>query len=369
MLTIRNKTKLTLFGLILAGFIFAPSAIAATFTVTNTNDTGAGSLRQAVLDANASAGSDTIVFDASFSTPRTIVLASVITINPADSADLVTITGPGSSLLTISGNNAVGIFTVGTGDTASFSGMTLTAGNVASGSGAAIGSFGSITVSDVVFTANNDAAIDINSAASNSSITNCRFSQNLTTAIAIDTGTLSVTNSTFDQNQGSAISNGGTLTVTNSTFDSNTGLAGGAISTSNTLTVSNSTFTNNTATSGSSTGLGGGAIYVSNTSTPPTVTITNSNFTGNAEVGRSGGGGAIRNRAGTMEISGSTFIGNSSIVGGGAVGNSSVMTINNSTFSNNIVTGPNASAGDGNADNTARDKLFKDHTAAAISRS
>lgn len=86
-------------------------------------------------------------------------------------------------------------------------------------------------------------------------------------------------------------------------------------------------------------------------------------------LGRGGGGGAIRNRAGTMEISGSTFIGNSSIVGGGAVGNSSVMTINNSTFSNNIVTGPNASAGDGNADNTARDKLFKDHTAAAISRS
>lgn len=329
MLTIRNRTKLTLFGLILAGSIFAPSAIAATFTVTNTNDTGAGSLRQAVLDANASAGSDTIVFDSSFNSPRTIVLASVITINPADSADLVTITGPGSSLLTISGNNAVGIFTVGTGDSASFSGMRLTAGNVASGSGAAIGSFGSINVSDVVFIANNDAAIDINNAASVSSITNCRFSQNLTNAIAIDAGTISVTDSTFEQNQGSAINNAGTLTVTNSTFDSNTGLAGGAISSSNTLTISNSIFTNNTATSGSSTGLGGGAIYVSNTSTPPSVTITNSTFTGNAEVGRSGGGGAIRNRAGTMEISGSIFIGNSSIVGGGAVGNSSVMTISN----------------------------------------
>jgi hypothetical protein len=38
----------------------------ATFTVTNTNDSGAGSLRQAVLDANAAAGADTIVFDASF---------------------------------------------------------------------------------------------------------------------------------------------------------------------------------------------------------------------------------------------------------------------------------------------------------------
>ncbi|MET0382596.1 MAG: hypothetical protein ABW032_04150, partial [Burkholderiaceae bacterium] len=34
-----------------------------TFVVTNTNDAGAGSLRQAILDANASAGADTIVFN------------------------------------------------------------------------------------------------------------------------------------------------------------------------------------------------------------------------------------------------------------------------------------------------------------------
>lgn len=36
---------------------------AATFTVSNTNDSGAGSLRQAILDANASPGADKIVFD------------------------------------------------------------------------------------------------------------------------------------------------------------------------------------------------------------------------------------------------------------------------------------------------------------------
>ncbi|MGQ9866972.1 MAG: hypothetical protein ACUVSQ_11970 [Pseudanabaenaceae cyanobacterium] len=34
----------------------------ATFTVSNTNDTGSGSLRQAILDANSTAGADTIVF-------------------------------------------------------------------------------------------------------------------------------------------------------------------------------------------------------------------------------------------------------------------------------------------------------------------
>mgnify|MGYP006361682207 CR=1 FL=1 len=73
---------------IIAGMILLIAAAgvnAATFTVTNTNDTGVGSLRQAVLDANAAATADTIVFDASFSTPRTIVLAATIQISPAAS--------------------------------------------------------------------------------------------------------------------------------------------------------------------------------------------------------------------------------------------------------------------------------------------
>ena len=41
----------------------APAAWAAEFTVTNTNDSGTGSLRQAILDANTNAGPDTIKFD------------------------------------------------------------------------------------------------------------------------------------------------------------------------------------------------------------------------------------------------------------------------------------------------------------------
>jgi hypothetical protein len=45
--------------------VCAASASAATFTVTNTSDTGPGSFRQAILDANTNAGLDTIAFNVS----------------------------------------------------------------------------------------------------------------------------------------------------------------------------------------------------------------------------------------------------------------------------------------------------------------
>src|SRR5580765_1806840 len=38
-------------------------SLPSTFTVINTNDSGAGSLRQAILDANTNAGADTIAFN------------------------------------------------------------------------------------------------------------------------------------------------------------------------------------------------------------------------------------------------------------------------------------------------------------------
>ncbi|BAY78897.1 hypothetical protein NIES25_53760 (plasmid) [Nostoc linckia NIES-25] len=74
-----------------------------TYQVTNTNDSGVGSLRQAILDANANLGADTIIFTGStFSdaTPDTIRLLSML---PIVSEDL-TITGTGTDKLTISGD-------------------------------------------------------------------------------------------------------------------------------------------------------------------------------------------------------------------------------------------------------------------------
>src|SRR5574338_1444983 len=58
------------------------AAVGATFTVINTNDSGPGSLRQAILDANANAGLDTIEFD--------IPGAGVHTIAPATPLDAIT---------------------------------------------------------------------------------------------------------------------------------------------------------------------------------------------------------------------------------------------------------------------------------------
>jgi hypothetical protein len=58
--------------------LFASLVSANTFTVTNTNDSGAGSLRQAILDANANAGADAIHFDITGAGVHTIAVASAL---------------------------------------------------------------------------------------------------------------------------------------------------------------------------------------------------------------------------------------------------------------------------------------------------
>lgn len=75
-----------IFGVVVAGGVLvavAPAAQAATFTVTNTDDSGAGSLRQAIIDANASAGADTIDFAIPGPAPHTIQLTSAVNLTQA----------------------------------------------------------------------------------------------------------------------------------------------------------------------------------------------------------------------------------------------------------------------------------------------
>ena len=133
--------------------VLAATAIhtqAATFTVINTNDVGPGSLRQAILNANAAAGPDNIVFDpAVFSTPRTITLVSGAL--PDISANgALTITGPGADLLTLTKGRGGAINNSGN---LTVSGITFH-GNTSSYGGAIYTNGASLTVIACAFTEN-----------------------------------------------------------------------------------------------------------------------------------------------------------------------------------------------------------------------
>ena len=71
----RLRCPLALVALLVALFAYAPAAGAATFTVTTTADSGPGSLRQAITDANAGDG-HTIAFAIPGSGPHVIAPAS-----------------------------------------------------------------------------------------------------------------------------------------------------------------------------------------------------------------------------------------------------------------------------------------------------
>ena len=83
------------------------------FKVVNTSDSGTGSLRQAIANANSTATADTIVFTSLFNSAQTITLTSG-QLTLTDSAT-TTISGPGANLLTVSGNNASRVFDIGSG--------------------------------------------------------------------------------------------------------------------------------------------------------------------------------------------------------------------------------------------------------------
>src|SRR6476660_639108 len=83
------------------------AASAMTFHVTNTNDSGSGSLREAITDANNNAGADTIDFTISGVGQKTITGTSVLL---PDITDAVTIdcvnNGVASNRVEISGGGA-----------------------------------------------------------------------------------------------------------------------------------------------------------------------------------------------------------------------------------------------------------------------
>ena len=221
----------SLFLLIALAIFSFPAAQAATFTVTNLDDNGPGSLRQAVIDANADPGNDTIQFQSGLS--GTILLGSgEITISKSSNYSL-TINGPGANVLAISGNNLSRIFHIYSGKI-TLNGLTLKDGKSSDSGGAIYGIYV-------------DSTLTINS---------CTLSDNSAPyggGIFVNT-TMTVSNSTLSGNSatyfGGGINNDqGAVTVNNSTLSGNSASYGGGIHNyQGTLIVNNTTLSGNTAT-------------------------------------------------------------------------------------------------------------------------
>jgi hypothetical protein len=266
-------------------------ANATTLVVTNTNDNGPGSLRQALMDAN---DGDTIdatgVFGVITLTTGELLVAKSVTIN-----------SPGADLLAVDGNATSRVFEIGSGETVTISNLTIRNGrDDVSGGGILNGDGATLT------------------------ITNCTVSGNTAGGIQgqgggiFNAATLTIIDSTVGGNtagsaggvsgDGGGIFNRGSVTIVNNTVSGNMAISksgsGGGIFNDGTATIVNSTVSGNTASKG------GG---IDNAGAATTVTITNSTFSGNAVLAY---GGACFNQ-GTLQIANSTLSDNSANVGGG----------------------------------------------------
>lgn len=209
---------------------FASSAEAATFTVTTVADSGSGSLRQAMLDAGAAAGDHTITLTLA----GTITLASAL---PA-LANNTTVQGPGTNLVTISGNGAVRVFTVSAGTTCTVSGLTI-ANAYAMGysNGAAIANAGRLTILACALVHNTNAG-GWGGAVFNS-------------------GSLAITNSIFFENQAIGEAGSGSGGATTGAGGGGAGMGGGLFSLTGTVTLAGCSFLDNSALGGDGGGTNG----------------------------------------------------------------------------------------------------------------
>lgn len=254
------------------------------FMVTTTADSGEGSLRQAIENANSLGGNPTITFEGRVYRDGT---ADVIRLDGTEIGidGTLTLAGPGADLLTVSADQASRVFriacTVPT-DEATIRGLTiadgdadnggaiivvdggLTAedclftGNAANDDGGAIHAIGtSLDLIDCVFTNNQAGQGGAISTRSGGSCLRCRFEGNFTGedggAAEIDGGIFVIADSLFTGNtaddEGGAIdNNASSLTLVNCTISGNTAdTAGGGINNQGGLTVVNCTVTGNRA--------------------------------------------------------------------------------------------------------------------------
>jgi CSLREA domain-containing protein len=327
------------------------SVDAATLTVDTLADTtGAGcppgscSLRRAI---NAAASGDTITF----SVTGTITLNS----GPLFIDKNLIISGPGPSSLTVSGNNATQVFTIGTfgsptPSTVTISGLTIGGGSTTFSGGGLDVSAGTVTLTNTTVTNNaagagaginnngtltlNGATISGNSASGSGATGGGILNRN--------TGTLTINNSVISSNtatggSGGGISNSGTLTVADSVISGNTAAAsgsGGGVSATGATTIRRVFFQNNS----------GGAVFFSAASAAiPPFLIEDSTLVNNTCTCD---GSAVRALLGTVNLSSDTIANNTAAPGFGAVFSASAFGGGTVDFRNTILagnSGPNLS--------------------------
>jgi hypothetical protein len=307
-------------------------------TVTNTNDSGPGSLRQALADAN---DGDTI----NFAVTGEIGLTSgelVIDRN-------ITISGPGSNLLTVrpSQVGSFRVFNVMQSHSITIQGLTISFGytEFAQGGGIFLSEQVTAIIADCSLTNNYTGdiggAIFIDGYGGGAMLTVLNSTISGNTAGTTEHGgsgagicssapltiinsivsnnTAWIDNNHFGGDGGGIFSDGGTLEISNSTISGNqAGIDGGGLSFfGTTATITNSTISGNTAglyTSQPPSGIGGG---ISNFGT---LTITNSTVSGNHAYGnqfKGGGEGGGIDDFGTLEVRNSTLSGNQADVHAG----------------------------------------------------
>jgi hypothetical protein len=293
----------------------------AVFTVTNLNDAGDGSLRQAIVDANNNAGADTVEFDA------TAVGTINLSTGELTITDALTINGPGQERFKIDANKQSRVFNIDGGMLARVDveiiGVTITGGLAASAGwgrdGGGIFSTGSLSVINSTIAGNtarrHGGGIYVRY---ETIIINSMISDN--TADGDGGGVFSLRNltvisSTISGNTarlggGINISGevGASVTVANSTISGNrVGLDGGGISAHGGVTVNNSTIVENTAGRD-----GGGIISRWN------LTVTSSTISGN-RASSNGGGIFDSGSARVMMVTDSVISGNTAAISGGGI--------------------------------------------------
>lgn len=231
-----------------------PRVLLSTYTVTNLNDSGAGSLRDAVRQGNAHAGPDTIDFAGGLT--GTITLTSG-PLELTDTTGQTSLVGPAANLLSVSGNNAGRVLQVDAGVSASVAGLTIQGGTAATATGGGILNNGTLAIDACEVRSNTAGGGGGVYTAGALTVTASTFSDNAATSSTGGGGAIEVA--------------GGTVTLLNSTFSRNTSSSGGgAIQTTATLTINDCTIDGNTAQTG-----GGIAIKGGNTSAFNTIVAEN----------------------------------------------------------------------------------------------